>query len=115
MELQTGRNTAWRPYQPPQLPLQPLAYHVNPRQQTQLAQLHPASAQSFADMACVLLWAGPTYAGALLFVLGVCREEIKSSMLVLQQLCTSHCSDVWLQTCCLLLCRLSALQHDIML
>ena len=26
-------------------------------------------------MTCVLLWAGPTYAGALLLVPGVCHEE----------------------------------------
>lgn len=66
MELQTGRNTAWRPYQPPQTPLQPLAYHVKPRHQTLLAHLQPASAQSFADMTCVVLWAGPTYTGVLI-------------------------------------------------
>ena len=84
MELQTGRNTAWRPYQPPQPATQPLAYHVMPRHQTLLAHLHPASAQSFADMTCVLLWAGPTYAGALPSAHEAYHNRARSKKLALQ-------------------------------
>ena len=89
MELQTGRNTAWRPYQPPQTPMQPLAYHVKPRHQTLLTHLHPALAQSFADMTCVLLWAGPTYTGALLSA-QVYHNRAVTNSLVLQQLYTRY-------------------------
>ena len=63
LELQTGRNTAWQPYQPLQLPLQPLAYNITPRCQTLLADLNLDLTESFVDMTCVLLWAGPAYAG----------------------------------------------------
>ena len=63
LELQTGRGTAWQPYQPLQLPLQPLAYNITPRQQIQLAELHSSMAESFVDMTCVLIWAGPSFAG----------------------------------------------------
>ena len=89
MELQTGRNTAWRPYQPPHIPMHPLAYHVKPRHQTLLAHLHPALAQSFVDMICVLLWAGPIYTGALLSA-QVYHNRAVSNKLVLQQLYTRH-------------------------
>ena len=63
MELQTGRNTVWRPYQPRQFAQQPLAYSISPRHQSLLADLQPEMAETFVDMTCALIWTGPTYAG----------------------------------------------------
>ncbi|KAL0034552.1 hypothetical protein WJX79_008066 [Trebouxia sp. C0005] len=58
LQLRTMKNTAWQPYKPSESALQHLAYRVHPRQQVQLAELHPEMIGSNVDMTCVLLWAG---------------------------------------------------------
>ena len=66
LELQTGRNTLWQPYTPSQLALQYLAFNFTPRQQTLLSDVEPGMLHTCLDMTCVLLSAGPVYAGKLL-------------------------------------------------